>query len=286
MSKTSRMMRILEKFLLLPSLIWIYTPIIAGILIAMVHFVPIAFVTWWIFSILGNPNWVLGVFIFRSDFILILLIVLESLIFAIGVLLFSWGLFHLAKTRHNKQGLAKGGPYKWIRHPQHLGLILMTFSIAIYIPWSFDGYIRIGEILSWSLFSMFLTVTSELEEKKLLKHFKEEYLEYRNSTGFYFLRIPFLSRKKKEISDIKHWLRLLLILISFIIFVLFIRLLVYLLQLPEQPGIGWYFDYLSSKYWYVNLILLGLSLVALTIRIVRKRRDTSITKEDCEEQQL
>ncbi len=271
MERTQLISRIIEKLLLLPTLIWIYTPIIAGILIAMVHYVPLAFVTWSLFSFLGDPNWVLGVLIFRSEGALIFLIVIEFILFIIGVILFLWGLIYLARVKLRKQGLAIGGPYRWIRHPQHLGLILMTLVTSLYIPWSIDSYVRIGEILSWSLFSLFLVIISEFEERKLLKQYGEEYLDYRSKTGSFFPRI-FKKRMKKRIFDVKHWKRFLLIFSIYLCFISLIRLLVFVLRLPEKPLIGWWYDYLNQSFWYINLIFLVLILLTIGLKILRDKK--------------
>ncbi len=272
-AKVSKMsVKIVEKILLLPTLVWIYTPIIAGILIAMVHFVPIAFTSWWLFSFLGHPNWVLGAIVFRSETALVILIVIEFMLFFIGLVLFFWGLIYLANVKFKKQGLAIGGPYKFIRHPQHLGLILITLVISLYIPWSIDRYIRIGEILSWSLFALFLIISSELEERKLLKEYGDKYLDYRNNTGMFFPRIfEKIFRKKKEAHEIKYWKRFILIAVSYLCFLALIRLLVYLLGLPELPLIGWWYDYLNSAFWYINLIVLGLTILYFVVRLIRVR---------------
>ena len=128
--------RLVEKLLLLPTLIWIYTPIVTGILVAMTYLIPLGFGSWWIFSMFER-NWLLLLFITRSTAVDITFLVLESILFVIGLSLFLWGLIYLSKTKLKKQTLAIDGPYKYVRHPQHLGLILISLSTSLYLPGQF-----------------------------------------------------------------------------------------------------------------------------------------------------
>ena len=93
---------------------------------------PAAFTSWWLFTYLGEKNWLLGIISANDN--MITLIVIEFLIFGIGLSLFIWGVYLIARSRLKNTGLVKTGPYKYIRHPQHLGIILMSLSISLYIP--------------------------------------------------------------------------------------------------------------------------------------------------------
>lgn len=258
--------RLIEKLLLLPTLIWIYTPIVTGILVAMTYLIPLGFGSWWIFSMFER-NWLLLLFITRSTAVDITFLVLESILFVIGLSLFLWGLIYLSKTKLKKQTLAIDGPYKYVRHPQHLGLILISLSTSLYLPWAVHDDIRVGSIISWSLFTLFLVIVSEFEEKKLLNKFGGSYLEYRLQTGMFFPKKSSASIKKKKLSEIKHWKRILVMLLIFACFVCFIRFLC----IPEFGLTGMWYDSLPRKYWYVNLIALGLIVLHFIVKVVRKR---------------
>ena len=273
MEKAQLISRIIEKILLLPALIWIYTPIIAGILITMAWYLPMGFASWWIFSFYGT-NWTLGLIIIRSESALVFLLVIEIILFIIGLMLFLWGLIYLANVKLKKQGLATGGPYKFIRHPQHLGIILMTLVNSLYLPWAVHPYIRIGSILSWSLISLVLIIVSELEEKKLWKKYGNAYLDYRLKTGMFFPRIFGIKRKEKELTEIKHWKRLSVIVIGYFCFISLIRLFLLIF------GISMWYDTLSRRFWYINLISLGLILLTIGVKIFRERRFPLKIKEE------
>ena len=261
--------KIIEKTLLIPSLIWVYSPIIAGILFAMVWMFPAAFTSWWIFAFLGQKNWLLGVI--STNDTMIALIVTEFIIFGFGLCLFVWGVILIAKAKISKTGLVKTGPYKFIRHPQHLGIILMSLCISLYIPWTKDEFIRIGEIVSWSFFSLILLVMSDFEEKKLAKIFKEEYNQYRKSTGFFFPRIVGKDKERKTVFEIKYWKRYIFLGIGYLSFVLLTSLISYILELPKVRIIGHLFDYLSKEFWYFNIIGFTLIIVSLILRKYREK---------------
>ena len=263
--------KIVEKILLIPSLIWVYSPIIAGIIFAMVWMFPAAFTSWWIFAFLGQKNWLLGVI--GTNDTMIALIVVEFIIFGVGLCLFVWGVILIAKAKINKTGLVKTGPYKFIRHPQHLGIILMSLCVSLYIPWSKDEFIRIGEIVSWSFFSLVLIIISDFEEKKLVKTFGEEFNLYRKSTGFFFLRIIKKDKERKTIHEIKYWQRYLFLGSGYLAFVSLISLTSYILELPQVGIVGYLFDYLSKEFWYFNLICLAFIVVSIVLRKYREKKN-------------
>ena len=81
-----------------------------------------------------------------------------------------------------KHTLITTGLFKWIRHPQYFFQILIEFAVAI-------------AVLSYVVFAFalvqipFLILRARLEEKILEKHFKDEFVSYKKSTGFI---IPFI----------------------------------------------------------------------------------------------
>lgn len=154
------------------------------------------------------------------------MIIIEIFIFVAGFFLFTSGLYHLVKGKRDGIDIIQTGPYKFIRHPQNLGILLIALLFALYIPGFNDLGIRIGEILSWTLFGFFLIIYSYFEEYKLNKKYPEEFRNYQIHTGFF---IPKLNLQKKNtqieykiINYQKKYLFLILcyILLIFIIFFL------------------------------------------------------------------
>jgi len=123
--------KITNAIFMLPTIIWVYAPMITSILISMAYMVPLAYSSWSIFVFFGNYGWVTGYFRFPE---FISLMIFEVLTFVLGLTLFIWGIITLVKTKKRKEGLATSGPYHYVRHPQHLGIILIVFVNALYVP--------------------------------------------------------------------------------------------------------------------------------------------------------
>ncbi|MCF2141205.1 MAG: hypothetical protein K9W44_14190 [Candidatus Lokiarchaeota archaeon] len=190
--------------------IWILLPIIFGIIIPMVYMIPLAYSSWILFF--NNSNGPLGEWVNRwfnidySSSTYIILLIVELMIFILGLFLICTSIYRLAKDRRYNHQLTTSGIYNFIRHPQNLGLILITLSLSLDVPivdYSqdlvlFGQYIyqdigiRFGEILSWTLFSVILVIISLFEERKMMKKYPQEYLAYQCTTGFFF---PLLLRK-------------------------------------------------------------------------------------------
>jgi protein-S-isoprenylcysteine O-methyltransferase Ste14 len=197
----TKLKSMVTKFGLLIFSIWSYIPIIAGILIPMTVTLPIAYFSWELFSIW--PGYGLHGYIYISQFEplrLVILVFTELIVFLIGIFLFLSGLYHLAKGRKNDKTIVKTGLYKYIRHPQNLGIVLFSLPFALYIPGFRDIGIRMGEILSWFLFCFIISIYSNLEECILTKKFPDEYKTYQLQTGFFLPRL----RIRKKSSSIKN----------------------------------------------------------------------------------
>jgi protein-S-isoprenylcysteine O-methyltransferase Ste14 len=192
---------ILSKILLFYIAIWIYIPIIAGIFLPMIFFVPLAYVSWRILELWGSNSWYDSWFVINPEntFMVELLFIIELIIFIGGLLLFGWSLYHLVKARRYHVKIAKTGPYKLIRHPQNLSIIIMLFPFTLYIPGFSDIGIRSGEIISWMIFSLCIIMISIIEEQGLKKRYPEEFKSYRSNTGFF---IPKLIHTKSRIGKL------------------------------------------------------------------------------------
>ena len=224
-------MKVIAFILMISSSVYVYAAIIIGIITPMLMMVPLHFISWKMFRFFTpramNEMWMVLKYHLNTPGVIIL-IIFESIVFIIGFVLFVWGLGYIAKTKLKKEGLARGGPYEFIRHPQHMGIILMSFSVSLFIPWTTDLGIRAGEVISWSLFSLILILWAYFEEWQLIKKFGEEYLQYRSKTGAFIPRI--LTKKKKlwYTQEIKHWRRLLSTIVGYIFFVLLLYLLTFI----------------------------------------------------------
>ena len=121
-----------------------------------------------------------------------------------GFWLFVYSL--IFQLTHRKQ-LIRTGPYKYMRHPQYLAFILMTFGMTLivfqtdpvveYNPFHLSGYIII--FLIWVIEALIYIILGKIEDIALKAKYGEKFLEYRNSVAFI---IPFLNFK--AIKSKKH----------------------------------------------------------------------------------
>lgn len=201
------------------SLAWAYIPVFVGILTPMTIFFPIAYISWEIFSFILKEPYYNSWFVISSEntlFIFILLVI-ELSLFISGLFIFLHGLIHLAKARKNNVNVVQTGSYKYIRHPQNLGILIMILPFMLYIPGFDDIGIRIADILSWILFCLLLILICDFEERTMIKRFPNEYDNYRSKTGFFF---PQIRRQKIELiknKKFKYVLRYFLIILCFIL---------------------------------------------------------------------
>ncbi len=229
--------RIMKGFLLVLTLVWAYAPVVATILIWMAGWmVPIAFITWFLFGFFGLLDQLISKMLLLK-FIgftpgVVTLLVFEALLFVFGLVLFTWGLIYIVRSRVKKEGLVTRGPYRFIRHPQHLGIIIMALPFSLYIPGTEDLGIGVADILSWSLFALILFLWSDHEERQLAKKFGEEFVEYRSRTGSFLPRIFNKTKERKNFYEIIYWKRYLFTFLGYLCFVAVMYLLAYILSLP------------------------------------------------------
>ncbi|MHA2209695.1 MAG: methyltransferase family protein [Candidatus Thorarchaeota archaeon] len=120
-------------------------------------------------------------------------------ILGIGVLIYS--IAHMRLTR--KDGLIKSGPYRYVRHPQYLGVILFTLVLTTRSYWigkntfgmswiapEFTVVIWFGTLIAY-------VILAQVEELHLAKTFGSEYEEYREETGF---MVPYVRTRNRGLE--------------------------------------------------------------------------------------
>ena len=142
-------------------------------------------------------------FIEIPEFLFPIFFVLAFVLTGGGVYFFVLGGLELAKHKIQRQELTQSSVYRIIRHPQNLGLIVLGFSLMIFIfqTWLLESsMVRIGDIYSWLLFSLILLIEAKWEEEQLVAKLGVQYLTYQNEVPF---MIPF--GKKVEVT-LLSWL--------------------------------------------------------------------------------
>ena len=120
-----------------------------------------------------------------------------------GFLLFVYSL--IFQLTHRKQ-LIRSGPYKYMRHPQYLAFILMTFGMTLivfqttpvveYNPFHLNGHTII--LYTWVIEVLAYIILGKIEDIALKAKYGDKFLEYKNTVSFMF---PTVKLKKK---DFKH----------------------------------------------------------------------------------
>jgi protein-S-isoprenylcysteine O-methyltransferase Ste14 len=176
--------------------VFTYLPVIAGILTPMLWLLPAWYTAWFgigfifpyypIWGGLWLPN--------ISPLTALVIYTVQGVVFFVGLALFIWSLVEMTRTSAKGIQPVVTGPYRWVRHPQHLGIIMFLLPLALfnvsYSP-SWSG-VRPGDILSWSLVSFMLVIVADFEELGLVRRFGSEYVDYCKRTPFLLPRMSLL----------------------------------------------------------------------------------------------
>ncbi len=152
-----------------------------------------------------------------------------------GLLLALYSIIYLGLQK--KHGLVTTGPYRYIRHPQYTGFLLLTAGLAGYSYWVLTNTFGTG----WQLASLSAKQTvlilwyvglgayillALIEESYMSKEFDKEYIAYKNNSSFF---IPF--KKLAKQYDI-------IVSILILSLILFILLIPSLSLFQPSPGPG------------------------------------------------
>lgn len=128
--------------------IFVYLPIIVGILAPMVVIIGINLYFSWLIIGFNFTSWMWAYYLI-PPILIPLVISIEILLFCFGLTLFLISLITMVKKKIEEDHLIQTGIYKYIRHPQNLGIIIMALPFTLYIPGFEDIGIRMGDIASW-----------------------------------------------------------------------------------------------------------------------------------------
>ncbi len=119
-----------------------------------------------------------------------------TIIQIIAILFFIWSVVYLRKEK--TEGLVTSGPYRFVRHPQYLSLIMLTALMTYQSVWILlhtdgFGWLSPDETKNlWILMLVAYAIIAVIEEMHLQKKFDSQWSEYRNRVGFF---IPFVKYK-------------------------------------------------------------------------------------------
>ena len=141
-----------------------------------------------------NPGILVSDFAFLFNSYEIYIIIL-GLMFYIAFLIY--------QLTHRKQ-LIRTGPYRYLRHPQYIALIIMTFGMTLMVfktspivnfdlgidVYTFMFLIWTGEVLAY-------IILAKIEDYALKAKYGDEFLDYANNVSF---MIPFFKIKRNVIE--------------------------------------------------------------------------------------
>lgn len=124
----------------------------------------------------------------------------EIYIILFGLILFIYSLIY--QLTHRKQ-IIQRGPYKYVRHPQYLAFIIMTFGMTLIAfqtspIFNFNlGYLNGYSLLLliWIGEALMYIILAKIEEFALKTKYGDKFLEYINNVPF---MIPFLKLKRNK----------------------------------------------------------------------------------------
>ena len=176
---------------------------ISSILIPFFQYVPCTAI--W-FGIMSVPLITYLSFFFQNPGILLSDITFLFSSYEIYIILlgFTFCIYSLIYQLTHRKQLIRTGPYKYVRHPQYIALIIMTLGMTLIVfqtspifnfNLSIDGFtfiflIWIGEVLAY-------IILAKIEDYALKAKFGDKFLDYANNVSFMF---PFLKLNRNKIE--------------------------------------------------------------------------------------
>jgi protein-S-isoprenylcysteine O-methyltransferase Ste14 len=215
----------------------------------------LAYISWNIFYLWPGfdlmASWIFYLNGYTTNFPIYSLLWIELIIFICGFSLFLHGLAHLVKAKKRNNAIVQTGLYKYIRHPQNIGIIIFSLPFCLYVPFLGDHGLKVGDIFSWILFCLLMTIYSDIEEIHMLRKFPEKYRLFMLTTGFFLPKI--IKRKKKSLNlsietYIKRWFYLI---VGFNLIILLLTLIIqnlpiFLLFLRYYRNTSWNFAFICA----------------------------------------
>lgn len=189
-----------------------------------------------IFELLEEGEWLFDVWYgiaLENTFSFYTILIIEIIVFIGGLTLFLIGLIYSFRAKRVNKKIINCGVYKFIRHPQNVGIILTSLPCVFILPGIEDLGIQIGGIPLRILFIVCMIIYSDLQELNIQQKFPEEFKTYKENVGFFIPKIRRgeigkISAKKKN-----YFLRYYVLILSWFFSILIIEVIIGLLILME-----------------------------------------------------
>ncbi len=189
-----------------------------------------------IFRLLEEGEWLFNVWYgipLENVFSFYTILIIEIIVFIGGLTLFLIGLIYSFQAKRVNKKIINCGPYKFIRHPQNVGIILTSLPCVLFLPSTEDLGIQIGGIPLRILFIVCMIIYSDLQELKIQQKFPEEFKTYKENVGFFIPKIRLREIGKISAKKKNYFLRYYVLILSWFFSILIIELIIHLLFLME-----------------------------------------------------
>jgi len=129
------------------------------------------------------------------------ILVLERVFIIVGFFLLVYSVAHLRMKRN--EGVVTSGPYRLVRHPQYLGMILSTLGLTSWSVWILNNTFGVGflspsqTIGVWFIELFAYILLALVEELFLSRNYRENFDKYKSQVPFL---IPFLKTDRKDLD--------------------------------------------------------------------------------------
>ena len=116
-------------------------------------------------------------------------VLLANVVIVLGILVTVYSVIYF--QLHKKEGLVTTGPYRFIRHPQYTGFLLLTLGLTAFSYWWLSNTFGIGwlskeaTIAVWFVQLGIYAGLAIVEESHLMKKFGDQYIKYKTQTSFF-----------------------------------------------------------------------------------------------------
>ena len=128
-------------------------------------------------------------------------LILEKTFVTIGLLTLVYSVAYLRVKK--KEGLVTSGPYRLVRHPQYLGMILLTLGLTSWSVWFLNNTFGVGflspsqTIGVWFIELFAYILLAHIEELFLSRNYGETFENYKSQVS---LLIPFFKTNRKYLD--------------------------------------------------------------------------------------
>lgn len=127
----------------------------------------------------------------------------EKAFIVIGLLILVYSVAHLRMKKG--EGLVTSGPYRLVRHPQYLGMMLFTLGFTSWSHWILKntfgmGFLSASQTMGlWFIQLLAYVLLAYIEERYLFRSYGQSFEDYKSQVPFF---IPLLRTSRGELDSL------------------------------------------------------------------------------------